>query len=460
MIIQKHNNRFQLILRTLLGSLCVWVSCLAWGQPVLSLDSCLHLAATHNKQIQQASLEINKAQQTKNQALTYYFPQISGYALGFHSLQPTINIGIDDIGNADARQLLNFLYQHLGPLLGIEDHISMFQYGYQVGVSALQPIYMGGKVVTGNQLAQVGMQAAQLKSEVTTRDVLQEVEESYWLVAGLTSKQATVTSGLALLDTLQNIVQTAVDAGIALPKDLLQVELKRSEMNRNNIQLTNGIQLAKRALCLAIGIPYADSIQVEQPTLLFSLPPMDSLQNHSPESELLALQVKAAQLQHRMALSEALPHIAIGASYGYGQYQANFLENGLGSETGNGTLFVTVSVPLTAWWGTSHQMRQQKLAIQQAQLQQEHTNELLQMRTQQALNNMNEALLLADEYEKAVEIAQRNYQLSLASYQAGSSTIAEQLEAQTTLLKAQNDLTDAIISYRVHARQYIHYCYY
>ena len=189
------------------------------------------------------------------------------------------------------------------------------------------------------------------------------------------------------------------------------------------------------------------------------IPLQDTLVQNSPEAQLLALQVKAAQLQHRMALSEALPHIALGASYGYGNYQANFLDHGFGSDTGNGTLFVSVSVPLTAWWETSHKLRKQALAIEQAQLQQAHTDELLQMRTTQALNGMNEALLMADEYEKAVEIAQRNHQLTLSSYQAGSSTIAELLEAQTTLLKAQNDLTDAIISYRVQARKYLYYQY-
>lgn len=428
-----------------------------YAQIPLTLDSCLHLATHNNKVIQQATLEIDKAQQTKNQALTHYFPKISGYAVGFHSLDPMIDIGINDIGNANARDLLNFLYDKLGTRLGLQDHISMFQYGYQVGVSALQPIFMGGKIVAGNQLAQVGTQAAQLKYAITKRDVLQEVEESYWLVAGLSSKQATLNSAFTLLDTVQQIVQTAVTAGLALEKDLLQVALKRSELNRNHIQLTNGLQLSKRALCLSMGIPYTDSLSVEQPTLLVNLPLADSLQSYNPEDELLALQIKAAQLQHRMILADALPHIALGASYGYGNFQANFLENGLGSQTGNGSLFVSVSVPLTDWWKTGHQLRGQKLAIEQAQLQQAHTTELLQMRTQQALNQMKEALLLAEEYEKEVEIAQQGYRLSMAAYQAGSSTIAELLEAQTTLLQAQNNLTDAIISYRVCTRKYLHY---
>ena len=175
------------------------------------------------------------------------------------------------------------------------------------------------------------------------------------------------------------------------------------------------------------------------------------------EHQLLSLHVRAAQLQHRMALSEALPQVALGAHYGYGKLQANWLSNNLGSETGNGTVFVSMSLPLSGWWETSHKLREQKMAIQQAQLQQEQMGEMLNIRTKQAYNQMQEALLLIQEYQTALDISANHYHLTQASYQAGQATIAELLEAHTLLLKAHNDLTDAHITYRVNARRYAAY---
>ena len=137
--------------------------------------------------------------------------------------------------------------------------------------------------------------------------------------------------------------------------------------------------------------------------------------------------------------------------------QASIFRNGLGSQYGNGTLFFSVSVPLSAWWETAHKIKEHNLEIEQARLQQEHTNELLHMRAQQAHNQMNEASLLINEYENALQLATQNYNLTQADYQAGRVTISQLLEAQTVLLQAQNNLTDAFISYRIAERKFLNY---
>lgn len=428
------------------------------AQTSLTLDSCLSLAQQNNKQIQQARLDIDKAKEVKQQAVTKYFPQVNVSAMGYHSLHPMIEIGINDIANASVRDLLIALYGNYGAALGLDNTLSLFHYGYQVGVTALQPVYMGGKIITGNQLAHLGIEAAELQAQITQRDILQEVEESYWLVLGLQEKQTTLLATMALLDTIHQTVKAAVDAGLVLSKDLLQVELKQSEMRRTQIQLTNGLQLAQQALCLGIGLTYSDTLQIIPTTHSQILPNEHLLKDitvaNTSEHQLLALQVRAAQLQHRMALSEALPQVAIGAQYGYGKLQTNLLSNNLGSNTGNGAVFVSMSIPLTGWWETSHKLRERKIAIHQAELQQKQMGEMLNMRTQQAYNQMVEAELMIAEYQTAVDITANHYRLTHASYQAGQATITELLEAHTGLLKAQNDLTDAYITYRVNARRY------
>lgn len=442
-------------------SLFVLIGCLAaiyaMGTTPLSLDSCLRIAQENNRQIRQSAIDIDKANDVKNQVITKYFPQISASAIGYYSLHPIIEIGIDDIRNATVRDLLSTLYSNYGEALGLENTLSLFEYGFQVGVTALQPIYMGGKVITGHQLAKVGVEAAQLQADMTTRNVLQEVEESYWMVVGLTDKQQTLSAGIALIDTIYQTVQTAVNAGLALSTDLMQVTLKQSEMQRTQIQLTHGMQLAKRALCLSMGIPYNDSVSVVS-TLSLTTDSIAQLNvAQTPEHRLLQLQIQAAELEKRMAIADALPHIAIGAHYGYSYLQANILRDGLSNTYGNGTLFLSVTVPLSAWWETGYKIKQQDRQLEQARLQQEYNNELLYMRTQQAYNQMKEASLLIIEHEKALQIAMQHFQLTQANYQAGMATITQLLEAQTTLFQTQNNLTDAYISYRIAQRKYQNY---
>jgi len=423
----------------------------------LTLDSCLQLARKNNRELQSAALNVDKAKQVKYEALTKYFPQISGTALGYHSLHPLVEVGINDLENASARDILTALYGNYGAALGLPSFVGFLQYGYTAGVTALQPVYVGGKIVNGNRLAKVGVEAAELQQQIAERDKLETVEESYWLVVGLKDKQTTLTATIHLLDTIHHLVETAVKAGIAIPSDLLQVEMRQSELARTQVQLMSGITLATRALCQSIGLPYSDSLELSDDSLTISPDsPIHQFNDspNSPESELLSLQTRAAQLQYKMTLADALPQVAVGAAYGYGKLQADIVKE-LGHDKGNGAVMVTVSVPLTAWWETGHKLKAQSLAIEQAKLEEQDKNELLALRSEQAYDQLMEAEWMQKETNKAMEKAQENYRLSSLNYNAGLNTITDLLTAQSLLLKAQNDCTDTQISYRVRLRRYI-----
>ncbi|MCQ2348698.1 MAG: TolC family protein, partial [Paludibacteraceae bacterium] len=313
----------------------------------------------------------------------------------------------------------------------------------------------------GNRLAQVGVEAAQLQQQMTERDQLESVEQTFWLIVGLQDKQQTLTTTLQLLDTIHHLVTTSVQACIALQSDLLQVEMRQSELNRMQVQLANGITLASQALCQAIGINYSDSFHVVNDTLLLtdtsttynllpttyylqpttSLPPL-------PENRLLALQTRANELQYRMTLADALPQVAVAATYGYGKLQADIV-NDLEHDKGNGAVMLTVSVPLSAWWETGHKLKAQRLAIQRAQLEQEDKSELLALRTQQNYQQWTEAQWMVQAAQTALQQAQENYRLVYLNYQSGMNTITDLLTAQSLLDKAHNDYTDALIHRRL-----------
>lgn len=434
-------------------ALCVWLTG-AYGTE-LSLDSCLSLARQNNPTWRKAQLDVLRAEEVKAQAMTKYFPQIQGMAFGYHALHPLVDVGIDDIGNAAVRDLLTTLYGNYGAALGLENSFNLFQYGYTAGVSAIQPVFMGGKIVAGNQLAKVGVEAAKLQAEVGQRDMLEQVEQTYWLVYGLQQKRQLIDEALALLDTLSQTVSEAVKAGLALPSDSMQVELKRDEVLRNQLQLTNGLSLARQALALSIGLPTTDTIVCDERGLIMDAEQTDIDGFGSPEAALLALQVRAAELQRRMTLADALPQLAVGAGYGYSHFQTNVLKDGLNSNSkGNGAVFVTMRVPLTAWWETAHKLKAHDYAIEQAQIDATYLGAQLDLRTQQAADQLMAAQAFVQLQEKSVQHAEEAYRQMQVQYEAGRVTIHDLLQQQTACTQARNDLTDAVIAYRIALRRY------
>ena len=455
---------------------------LVHAQTPLSLDSCLKLAEQNNLQLRNAQLDVEKAEQVKKQALTKYFPQVSGYGMSYHAFSPIIKVGAQDVINAvddaDRRTQLNDFYQKYGSYLGIETLFSLFHYGYSFGASAVQPVFMGGQIITGNQLAKVGVQAAQLESDLSRRDLLMDVEETYWLLVGLQSKQQTLDAVTAMLDTIAEDVETAVQAGLATETDRLQIRLRRAEQQNRILQLTNGINLARQALCQRICLPLTTDVQPADtlPAVLQNVPeyrnteiPLSRLPERSSasrlpdipasrenaeipntltlEEQLLDCQVKAQYLRLRMEISKTLPQIAIGATYGYHDLTRTHAN-------ANGMVFATLQVPLTQWWETGHKIKEQKIALQQAENEQQYLTEQLHLRQLQLYQQMVEALQQEMTAETNLQDARENLRLNELNYRAGLTTLTALMQAQTTLEQALSQQTDARIQYLIARKRY------
>lgn len=291
---------------------------LSLSSQILSLDSCFAMARRNCYAIKTAKLDVEEAQEVKSQAFTKYFPQVAITAMGYKAFDPLIEMKIEDLTNSEARDFLNKAYEKLSTEVNLPNSISLMSQGIVAQIGAVQPIYMGGRIVNGNRLAKVGIEAAKTKQLVAERDALLAVEESYWLIVDLEAKRLTIEAVQKLLDTVHNIVGTAVKAGLAVQNDLLEIELRQNELSAQTIRLNNGISLARQALCQVIGMPYNEKIQLEEMEGIVASAKMVDTKTavaSRPEYSLLEIQIKAEKLKRKMALAEALPSILIGVTY-------------------------------------------------------------------------------------------------------------------------------------------------
>lgn len=420
------------------GTVCVVST--GTGQS-LTLDSCLKAAGARNVTLENARLDVLAAEQVKRQAFTKYFPTVSATALGYRALNPMFEYGIGDIDNAQVRQDLYNLWSEYGGSIGIPPSISLAEKGTAVAATAMQPLYAGGRIVNGNRLAQLGVEAAQLQQELSQEKVLMSVEESYWLVVSLYEKRHTVLQALDFLDTLGRDVLTAEEAGLVTRNDHLKVALKRDEMRSNLLKVENGIQLATMALCQLSGIEYSPTLQL---TDTVATEPSDidvriaEAVARRKESRLLALNVQAEQLKKKMIVGEAMPQLAIGVGASYGNLIVD-------RYSANGLAFATLQVPLTDWWATTHKAKEQEIRIQQAENSSRDLTEKMALETEQAIHNVQEAQAQVALAESTLYDAKENLESVLTNYEAGLVPVSELLEARTLYSQAQDQFTEARI---------------
>ena len=446
------NKRF-VILGCLLFALCQ----LALAQyEVLTLDSCLRSAQQRNCTIRSAQLEVAISREVKKQMLWKYFPQVSLSGFAFGAAKPLIEI---DAANPNLSgglgtflsEIANYFLEDLKD--SINTDISMVRWGVSAQAQAVQPLYWGGQIVTANKLAKLGIEASQLKEEVSERDVLQEVTDTYWMLVGLMEKRETVTKVTELLDSISDVANTAYNHGIVTRNDLLRVQLKQNEMQTKSMQLEDGIDLVGRMLCLMIGVPYEhepvlESFTDEETVPELALQPVLHIDGR-PEAKLLDVNIRYNQLMRRLTLGESLPHLAIGISGGY----SNFFE----AHKANGLAFASLTIPLTGWGETAHKLHQHDLQIQQAQLMQSNLREKLELQNRQTYDQLVESVKLLEQHKSSRDLAQENYRLALMNYEAGVGTMTELLESEALLMQASNAYTDARISYRTAVRKFQEY---
>ena len=406
------------------------------------IDSALH----NNIAIRSAKYNIETAQQQRKEAFTKYFPNVSGTGLWFnanHGMAQTMLNLSESISPELGAALAQSLPAEALAALGNPISISMMKNGTIAGVQAVQPVFAGGQIINGNKLAKVGEDVSRLQLQLSENEVEKTAEQYFWQLASMQEKMKTVEAVDTLLADIHKDVDVALRAGLVMPNDLLQVQLRQNDIASQRLKLQNGISIVRLLLSQYCGLSdtaFVISYQTDVTSPLITKHDHRQALLGTTEYQLLGKQVEATDLQKKMAVGQNLPSVAVGAGYNY----HNLLDN----NTTFGMVFATVSVPISDWWGGSHAIKRRKIEHQKAVEQLEDNSQLLQIRMQNAWNGVEEAyqqLLLA---QRSIEQSAENLRLNRNYYNAGISKMSDLLEAQMLYQQSCDRRTDAFADYQ------------
>ena len=405
-------------------------------------DSALH----NNIAIRSAKYNIETAQQQRKEAFTKYFPNVSGTGLWFNANKGMAQTNINPsemISPELGASLAQMLPAEALAALGNPISISMLKNGTIGSLMAVQPVFAGGQIINGNKLAKVGEDVSRLQLQLSENEVEKTAEQYFWQLASLQEKKKTIEAVDTLLAGIHKDVDVAVRAGLAMPNDLLQVQLRQNDIESQRLKLQNGISIVRLLLSQYCGLSDTAFVISYQSDITL---PLITKQDHcqallgTAEYQLLGKQVEATNLQKKIAVGQNLPSVAVGVGYNY--------HNLLDSNTTFGMVFATVSVPISDWWGGSHAIKRRKIEHQKAVEQLEDNAQLLQIRMQNAWNGVEESyqqLLLA---QRSIEQATENLRLNRNYYKAGTSKMSDLLEAQMLYQQSCDKRTDAFADYQ------------
>lgn len=401
-----------------------------------TLDECLNEATRNNIKLRNAENGIAISAEQRKEALTKFFPTVEAMGCGFVTDKGLLQVNVMGLGFSFAKD------------------------GVAAGISALQPIFAGGQIINGNKLAAVGEEAAKLQRCLTENEIRLATEQYYWQIVMLKEKLVTLDTLDRQLANLVKDVQAAVDAGVRNRNDLLQVQLRRNEFKTTRIQVENAVFSLRDLLAQAMGHPlgtvdisYVRPVGADNKTLAAPGSPQDlfrapeSAVGQTYEYQLLDKQVEASKLTYKMAVGKKLPTVALGAGYVYGSMMDQTHTNLFG--------MVTVTVPISAWWSSTHDIKRKKIQAMNAVNDKQDKTEMLTIRIRKAWNDLNDAYKQVGIAAESVTASEENLRLNTDYYKFGTSTIGDMLDAQTLYQQSLDKYVEAFANYELKKREYL-----
>ena len=413
------------------------------AQERLSLEDCRERAKTQSRLLQQRDQDIAAAHARKQEVFTKFFPQVSARGIYLHMQKELHLINWDQpLGS------FNFLIPDRLRHLGTIDLRNV----YVANITAIQPIFLGGRIRSGYQMASL---AEKLQTELratTATEVENKVDEAYWQVVSLVSKEKLLNQLVILLEQTVKNVDASIEAGVATKADGLSVRTKLSEAEVKRSQVINGLQLSKMLLADLCGLDENTPFTLaDEATLELTLPSQTS---HADEDLTLAIERRSEIRSLRLVDSIYRKRISLESSsllpkvYGFASYSATNPNsfNGQKKEFGGQYyLGLMLEVPISDLFSGSFRRRTAQAEHRAKQLELAEARSKISLQMKQALRKADDARRSYDAAMKAVAMARENMRYAKVGYEEGVIPLLNYTMAQTAWMSAQDSLIDAQI---------------
>jgi outer membrane protein TolC len=329
---------------------------------------------------------------------------------------------------------------------------------YRARAGLTLPLYTGGRVPGRIAAAGHQQEAAGRDLEAGVRDLVLETTAAYWSLVTSGETARVVDESLRSFEAHLKDAQDRYDFGLAARSDVLAVQVERDRAELHGLQARNALAVANEDLLRLVGLPPGTTVE----------PVAEPAENAAPAPEaealvtaalagrpdLLALRARAAAAEAAVgvARSPVRPQVGLAAGFDYARPNTRVLPL---VDDWKDSWSVGVNVSMAPFDGgrssaAAAQARAQAKALR-------HQVEDLERRVRLEVKSRTldvasagAAVRVAD---RALEAAREAARVERDRYQEGVSSSADRLDAETRLLRAGVDRTNAAAALSLaHAR--------
>ena len=358
-------------------------------------------------------------------------------------------MGLDDPSPWDAMAF--------GAINGVVNGIKAQGYRWQtsVGLTATQILYSGGKVGTGIDIAKSAKHVSEIALDNKKAEVRYNVEKAFNQLIFMDSSIVILEESIKLTQSYVDLAVNNQKSGLGTELDVIRAQLQLDEL-KSTLEKTNKTRVvARNNLLLTMGLPFEADVQF-QGTLRSpdeNLPlPDTSMANVKKRRKELAMLEESEKIQSKLVDIEKgdyHPMVVLVGGLKYANNQNSIKDWDAPDWDKNINKYIALNATMNLFNGmqTREKVTQAKSSLRSTQIQKESAERGFRLQIESCVNDMNDAEQQLGIKKRSVELAQRNQELTEASYTLGKETQLNLLEATMKLRNAKLNYMEAVLNW-------------
>jgi outer membrane protein len=399
------------------------------NQPaVLSLSQCLHLAFNNSRQIQAAAKSIEIAEAAVKEAEGGFWPKLD-YALFADKAEEAIYPYSKKIFSSAATDYSG------------------------AAISLTQPLYWGGKLSGGLQLAQEQVSMALGNERQTKQQLTFQVKQAFYQVWLAEQILKTAQSSYDNLEQHVAQMESFYQAGTVSKFELLRAKVQRDSLKPQVIAAQNDLKLAKLQMAILIGFSKeqddalafdVDKLQIPEHMMVNVDQILNSAYQNRPEMRRVKQTEQISEYQKKIAEAGYKPTVSLVGAY-QGASQDYVPEHW--DDNKYWTLTLNISGNFFNGLATSAKVTGAQKSMELASIQESGLRDQIKLEVEQSLQNIQESLEVIHANESNIDMAKETLGLTQARFAEGMATTMDIMDSQLALDQALNGYYRGVVLY-------------
>ncbi len=324
-------------------------------------------------------------------------------------------------------------------------------YGNALSVSVNQPVYTGGAITAGIDLAKLKLTASRYSAELQRDDLRFQLTGFYLDIYKYSNLRRVVEQNLKQARKVLEDMNHRFEEGMALRNDITRYELLVSNLELELIRINNTVNILNDNLVTIAGLPEQTVVEPDTTILMRSLPDggadlwVEEAVSNSPSVKLARNGVEMSLQAEKLARSEMLPKVGLQAGWNIdGPILVEVPP--INRNLSYWYVGVGVSYSLSSLFKSNKSVARSREAVINASDQLEAAIENTGLAIRSDYVKYLEAYEELKTRTKSVELACRNYSVTATRYSSDMALITDMLDAANSKLDAEQQLVNARIN--------------